>query len=53
MTIGVLGLNLLFGGSIDPTLAWGVFTLVVNSGVLLALPVGWGVSALLGRHARI
>jgi hypothetical protein len=52
MTVGALGLNLLFGGTINSKLAWGVFNDVVNIGALLALPAGWGVSTLLVRHAR-
>jgi hypothetical protein len=49
MAIGILGLNLAFGGSIDPSFAWTIFSLVVNGGALLSLPVAAGVSALASR----
>jgi hypothetical protein len=49
MSVGILGLNLLFGGGIDLGFIWTVFSLVINGGALLALPsvlvatmsVGW------------
>jgi hypothetical protein len=46
MAVGILGLNLAFGGSIDPSFAWIMFSLVVNGGALLSLPVVMGVSFL-------
>jgi Zn-dependent protease with chaperone function len=54
MTVGVITLNLLFGGTISPQLAWSIFSQVVNEGALLSLPVAWGIAALAGliRHAR-
>jgi hypothetical protein len=44
MTLGVLILNLAFGGAIDPQFVWITFSQVVNEGALLALPVAWGVA---------
>lgn len=55
MVVGILGLNLAFGGSIDPTIAWTTISLVVNGGALLSLPVAAVVSILkerLGRDPR-
>jgi Zn-dependent protease with chaperone function len=52
MTVGILGLNLLFGGTLDPTFVWNVFSQVVNEGALLALPFVLIVSALSGRLLR-
>ena len=49
MSLGVLDLNLLFGGKIDPFLTWQTFCLVVNGGALLALPITVGVSVVVGR----
>jgi Zn-dependent protease with chaperone function len=37
MTLGILVLNLLFGGTIDTHFAWMIFSLVVNWGSLLCL----------------
>jgi hypothetical protein len=48
MTIGMLGLNLLFGGTATADFIWITFSLVVNGGALLALPIALGVSALAG-----
>ena len=48
MTLGVLDLNLLFGGTIEPFLTWQTFCLMVNGGALLALPIAVGVSAVVG-----
>ena len=44
MTLGVLILNLAFGGTLDPQFVWNTFSQVVNEGALLALPVAWGVA---------
>jgi hypothetical protein len=52
MTLGFLGINLLFGGTLDPTFAWNVFSQVVNEGALLALPCALAVSALSGWMRR-
>lgn len=52
MTIGVLLLNLLFGGTIDGGFAWYTFSQVVNGGALLALPVALCVSVLAGWVRR-
>ncbi len=52
MTVGTLGLNLLFGGTVNPTFVWDVFSEVVNEGALLALPFALIVSALSGRIRR-
>ena len=45
MTAGVLGLNLLFGGTVDAQFIWFTFSQVVNWGALLSLCVaaamGW------------
>jgi Zn-dependent protease with chaperone function len=49
MILGVLDLNLLFGGTIDPFFTWQTFCFVVNGGALLALPITVGVSAVVGR----
>jgi hypothetical protein len=49
MTLGVLDLNLLFGGRIAFSISWQTFCLVVNGGALLALPVAIGVSAVVAR----
>ena len=46
MAVGILVLNLAFGGSITPSFAWIIFNLVVNGGALLSLPVTMGVSFL-------
>jgi len=54
MTVGLLGLNLAFGGTVDLTFAWNTFSQVVNEGALLALPAAWVVAWLaeLARSAR-
>jgi len=49
MTLGVLDLNVLFGGTIEPFLTWQTFCLMVNGGALLALPIAVGVSAVVGK----
>jgi Zn-dependent protease with chaperone function len=49
MTLGVLDLNLLFGGTIEPFFTWQTFCLMVNGGALLALPIAVGVSAVVGK----
>ena len=46
MTIGLLGLNLLFGGTVDRVFAWETFGQVVHWGALLALLPALGVSAI-------
>ncbi len=48
MTSGLLVLNLLFGGRIDPMITWQTFCFVVNGGAFLALLVAMGVSVLAG-----
>ncbi len=49
MTAGTLGLNLLFGGTATADFIWQTFSLVVNGGALLALPIALVVSAIAGR----
>ncbi len=49
MTAGIVGLNLLFGGSASPAFAWMVFKFVVGGGALLALPAALAVAALAAR----
>ena len=46
MAVGILGLNLAFGGTIDPSFAWTTFALVLNGGALLSLPLSGGVFAM-------
>jgi Zn-dependent protease with chaperone function len=48
MTLGILDLNLLFGGTIDPFFTWQTFCIVVNGGALLALLVAGGMFAVVG-----
>ncbi len=48
MVVGILGLNLLFGGTLDAFLAWTVFSLVVNGSAPLVLPAVTGMSAVAG-----
>jgi Zn-dependent protease with chaperone function len=48
MTSGLLVLNLLFGGRIDPMITWQTFCFVVNGGAFLALLIAMGVSLLAG-----
>lgn len=45
MTVGALGLNLLFGGNLTPTFVWDIFSEMVDVGVLLALPLALLASA--------
>jgi hypothetical protein len=52
MTVAMLGLNLAFGGTIDFGFAWQTFSLVVNGGALLALPIGLVVAGLAGWIRR-
>ncbi len=52
MTVGILGLNWLIGGTITPTFAWNVFSQVVNVGALLALPFALAASAISGWFRR-
>ena len=52
MTLGVLDLNVLFGGTIEPFLTWQTFCLMVNGGALLALPIAVGVSAVVGEERQ-
>ncbi len=52
MTVGILGENLLFGGTIDSTFVWNVFSQVVNEGALLALPFALIAATLSGRIQR-
>jgi Zn-dependent protease with chaperone function len=53
ITLGVLDLNLLFGGGIDLSISWQTFCFVVNGGALLALPVAIGVSVVVARARQI
>jgi hypothetical protein len=46
MTVGLLTLNLVFGGTANPKFVWDTFSQIVNEGALLALPVAWVVSGL-------
>lgn len=46
MAVGILGLNLAFGGTIDPSFAWTTFALVLNGGALLSLPLSGGLFAM-------
>jgi hypothetical protein len=46
MTLGLLGLNLLFGGTVDRAYVWETFGQVVHWGALLALLPAVGVSAI-------
>lgn len=48
MTVGLLALNVLFGGTLDPLFVWHTFGQVVNEGALLTLPVAWAVAWLAG-----
>jgi hypothetical protein len=52
MTGGILGFNLLFGGSIDLNFAWMVFIQVVNSGALIALVIMFLFSSVKARRHR-
>lgn len=45
---GILGLNLLFGGTLDPQFVWNTFSMVINGGALLALAVAWLASLFAG-----
>lgn len=47
--VGILGLNLAFGGSIERSFAWITFTLVLNGGALLSLPAATGAASLASR----
>jgi len=48
MTVGLLGLNLLFGGTLHPAFAWDTFSQIVHWGALLSLLPAVGISALAG-----
>ncbi|GAC1646334.1 MAG: hypothetical protein NVS4B12_13240 [Ktedonobacteraceae bacterium] len=39
MTVGILGIDLLFGGIVTAGFIWTTFSFVINGGVLLALPI--------------
>jgi hypothetical protein len=52
MAVGILGLNLAFGGTIDPLFTWTTFALVLNGGALLSLPLAGGVSAVVSWVRR-
>ena len=52
MVLGMLDLNLLFGGTTDPFFIWQTFCFVVNGGALLALPITVGVSVVVGRACQ-
>ena len=41
ITVGILGLNLLFGGTIDLQFIWNTFCSVVNGGAFLVLAIAW------------
>jgi hypothetical protein len=49
MVVGALGLNLLFGGSVDFRFAWDTFSFVVNIGALFAIPSVIVASAMASR----
>lgn len=49
MTVGIVVIDLLFGGLITASFIWQIFCLVVNGGALLALPIALGVSAIAHR----
>ena len=49
MTVGVLGLNLLFGGNMAPDFAWLTLKAILNLGAVLSLVAALGVSALRRR----
>jgi hypothetical protein len=53
MSVGILGLNLLFGGTIDLGFAWTVFHMALTGGALLALPSMLGASVLEGWVRRL
>jgi Zn-dependent protease with chaperone function len=53
MTIGILAVNLLFGGTIDSQFTWSTFSQVVNEGALMALPAVWVVSTFAGWVRRM
>ena len=46
MTIGILGINLLFGNRETAGFIWITFSSVINAGVLLALPIALIVSVI-------
>jgi Zn-dependent protease with chaperone function len=55
MWIGLLGLNLLFGGTLDPSFAWQTFWSIVAGGALITVPaalVGSGRPYLAARAAQ-
>lgn len=49
MTAGLLGLNVVFGGTSPPAFAFMVFKFVISGGALLALPVALAAAALASR----
>jgi Zn-dependent protease with chaperone function len=53
MTVGLLVLNIAFGGTLDPPFIWFTFSQVVNEGGLLAIPIAWMVSGLADLVRRI
>jgi Zn-dependent protease with chaperone function len=52
MTAGLLGLNVVFGGTSPPAFAFMVFKFVISGGALLALPVSLAVAVLASRIRR-
>jgi Zn-dependent protease with chaperone function len=46
MTVGIVVIDLLFGGTITASFIWQTFCLVVNGGALLALPIALIVSVI-------
>ncbi|HET8851478.1 MAG TPA: hypothetical protein VFN02_03055, partial [Ktedonobacteraceae bacterium] len=55
MTVGFLGLNLLFGGTAPASFIWIIFSSVINAGALLAWPIALIVSVIVHRvvaHVR-
>lgn len=53
MTVGLLALNLAFGGHIDLSFTWNVFNNVVNQGAVLALLLMSVVVAVMGARSIV
>ena len=52
-TIGILGLNLAYGGSIDPGFFWTTFTGTVNGGAAVSLIPAMWLSARIERRREL
>lgn len=48
ITVGILGLNLLYGGTLESRFVWNSFSMVINGGALLALTIVWLASLVAG-----